>query len=323
MIATAGPDVERYVTILGRPVRIRVRGEGRPLLLINGLGANVSTWGSLLKQLDGFQVISFDAPGVGRSPSPVAPYTIARIANVARQVLDATDLEQADVLGYSLGGSVAQRLAFEDPDRVRRLVLVSSSCGVGGIPGSLSALLAVSTPARHYATLGSRLAVRMIDLAPAEKESRYIQQQTAMWLHDGAPSVLGYALQMTAFTTFHSLPWLHRISQPTLLLSGSADRLIPVANSAILAARLQQARLRVFERWGHYLLHDPASGAGATVADFLGAENHAGSSAWIGAMDVNRKALAEFIGSAPRSAHPASLTSGLWRRLYPLPKDVD
>ena len=68
--------------------------------------------------------------------------------------------------------------------------------------------------------------------------------------------MIGYMLQMTAFSTFNSLPWLHRVSQPTLVLSGEQDRLMPVANSAVLASHLPNARLRVFEHWGHYLLHD-------------------------------------------------------------------
>ena len=88
------------------------------------------------------------------------PYTIDRIAEVARHVLDHTGHERADVLGYSLGGAVAQRLAFKEPERVRRLVLVSSSCGAGGIPGSVRALMAVTTPARHYSKAAYDLTVQ-------------------------------------------------------------------------------------------------------------------------------------------------------------------
>ena len=81
-------DVDRFIEVFGRRLRVRVHGEGRPVLLINGLGANLATWTPLVRQLEGFQVISFDAPGVGRSASPRAPYTVARIADVALHVLD-------------------------------------------------------------------------------------------------------------------------------------------------------------------------------------------------------------------------------------------
>lgn len=314
---------ERSIEVFGRSVRVRVHGKGPPVLLINGLGANVTTWNALLGELEGFEVITFDAPGTGLSQSPLVPYTIDRIAEVARQVLDHTGHQRADVLGYSLGGAVAQRLAFKEPERVRRLVLVSSSCGAGGIPGSVKALMAVTTPARHYSKAAYDLTYKLVDLAPAERESTAVRAQNANWHRDAPPSPLGYLLQMTAFWTFHSLPWLPRLTHPTLVLTGTEDRLMPMANSAVLAAYLPDARLSVYERWGHYLLHDPASGAGATIADFLGTEDHEASTSWKNARTVGPHDLAAFVKAAPRSAHPAHVTGGLVRRRHPLQNGTD
>jgi poly(3-hydroxyoctanoate) depolymerase len=315
--------IERFVDVSGRSIRVRVHGEGPPVLLINGLGANVSMWAPLVSELEGFQVITFDAPGTGLSRTPWIPYTLSRIAEVASGVLDELGHEQADVLGYSLGGAVAQQLTLQDPERVRRLVLVSSSCGAGAIPGSLRALLAVMTPARHYAKSGYRVAMKMVNLAPAERDSRFLREQTGNWHREAAPSVIGYALQMTAMSMFNSLPWLHRVKHPTLVLSGADDRLVPLANSAVLAAYLPNARLSIFDGWGHYLLHDAASGAGATIADFLGAEEPATSSAWENARTVSRQDMADFVRSAPRSAYPYQYTNAFVRRFYPLQKGAD
>jgi len=311
---------DRYTTVAGRRVRFRVQGEGPPVLLINGLGGNVATWSPLLESLNGFEVITFDAPGAGRSQTPLRPYTIAAVADTAAQVVRAAGHEQVDVLGYSLGGAVAQRLALTRPRLVRRLVLASTSCGAGAVPGALRALLAVSTPARHYSRSGYRAAMNMIDLAPAEKKSERVGDQVAAWHREAAPSPVGYALQMSAFSTFHSLSWLHRVAQPTLVLTGTNDNLVPMANSAVLAAYLPDARLRVFEGWGHYLLHDPASGAGDVVADFFGAPDHARTMAWRSARSVNPGEMREYLRSAPRSAHPLSVTSALVRRLHPIRK---
>lgn len=306
---------ERFITVFGLRVRVQVHGEGPPVLLINGLGANVATWTPLIKQLHGFQVIGFDAPGTGLSQAPKVPYKVARMVEVATRVLDAVGVERADVLGYSLGGSVAQRLAYQEPQRVRRLVLVSSSCGIGGVPGSLRALLAVSTPARHYAKTAHRVTMRVVNLAPAEKDSRPIKEEVRDWHHEAAPSLLGYALQMAAFTTFHSLPWLHDVAQPTLVMSGSHDRLMPMANSAVLSAYLGNARLHVVQGWGHYLLHDAASGAAITIADFLAADDLVSSSAWTNASTVTPADMARSLQAAPRSAHPGTLTSKVIRGL--------
>ena len=311
---------EQFILFEGRKVRVRVTGEGPSILLLNGLGANVTTWTSLVEQLRGFEVISFDAPGVGRSQTPRAPYTVAKIADVARHVLDDVGRDQVDVLGYSLGGTVAQQFAAGNPERVRRLVLVSSSCGAGAIPGSLPALLAVSTPARHYGQLGFRLSMRLMDLAPAEKESGFVEAQHGAWHREAPPSPFGYLLQMGAYSAFHSLPWLHRVTSPTLVLSGSHDRLIPLANAAVLAAYIPNARLLVFDRWGHYMLHDPSSGAGGAVADFLGNGRHTNSAAWKSARAVSPEAMELYVQSAPGSAHPARFTNALVRRFSPGPK---
>ncbi|WP_270889620.1 alpha/beta fold hydrolase [Pedococcus sp. 5OH_020] len=312
---------DRFAAVAERRVRFRVQGQGPPVLLINGLGGNVATWSPLLEQLRGFEVITFDAPGAGRSQTPLRPYTMDLLTETAEQVVRAAGHERVDVLGYSLGGAVAQRLALTRPQLVRRLVLACTSCGAGAVPGALRALLAVTTPVRHYSKSGYVAAMSMIDLAPAEKASDRVREQTAAFHREAAPSPLGYALQMGAFSTFHSLPWLHRLSQPTLVMSGTDDHLVPMANSALLAAHLPHARLRVFDGWGHYLLHDPASGAGDIVADFFGSANYGRTMAWRSARAVTRAELGEYLRSAPRSAHPMAVTSALVRRLHRLRTD--
>src|SRR5690348_8420857 len=95
----------------GLRLRVAVRGEGPPLLLITGLGANIEMWAPFERALEGRTTISYDAPGMGRSTSPRVPLRMAGLARVARDLLKALGHENADVLGYSLGGGVAQELA--------------------------------------------------------------------------------------------------------------------------------------------------------------------------------------------------------------------
>jgi len=317
MSVHVGSDSDRFVLISGRRVRIRVRGQGPPVLLLNGLGANVAMWTPLLEQLPGFQLISFDAPGTGLSKAPVLPYRIAHIAAIARRVLDVVGVDRADVLGYSLGGAVAQQLAYSHPERVRRLVLVSTSCGLGQIPGPLRAAFAVMTPARHYAKTANRAFMRLVGLAPAERDSHHITELVSGWRQEATPSVRGYALQMTAFTTFNSLPWLHRVKQPALVVTGTHDNLMPMPNAAVLAAYLNNARLHVVERWGHYFLHDASSGVAASIAEFLAAPDYAASSTWANARPVQPADLPAFIEAAPRTAHWGTVTGGVVRVLFP------
>jgi hypothetical protein len=116
---------------------------------------------------------------------------------------------------------------------------------------------------------------------------------------------------------------LNQVKQPTLVLSGTDDRLIPLANSAILAAHLPNSRLRLFDRWGHYLLHDPTSGAGTTVRDFFSAAEFAASTAWTDARAVTKEDLADFLRAAPKSANPVRFTNAFVRRRYPVRRERD
>ena len=126
----------RLPLVRGLRVAMRVQGEGDPLLLINGMTRPLQSWEPFTRELHGRTVVSFDAPGVGGSPTPVLPLSIPGLAALAVAVLDAAGLDDADVLGFSHGGAVAQQLARDAPDRVRRLILVATSCGVGATPGN-------------------------------------------------------------------------------------------------------------------------------------------------------------------------------------------
>src|SRR5215210_4157428 len=107
--ATAHPDgpTISYPMVSGHRLRIATQGSGPPLLLINGIGANVEMWWPLMRLLADRHIIAFDPPGTGRSPVG-RPRRMRDYANVARDLLDELKIERADVLGYSWGGAVAQ-----------------------------------------------------------------------------------------------------------------------------------------------------------------------------------------------------------------------
>jgi len=117
----------RLPYLSAQKIRVRVRGEGEPLLLINGMTRPLQSWDQLTRLLPGRTVISFDAPGVGGSPTPVVPLSITELATLAAEVLDAAGVPDADILGYSHGGAIAQELAINAPDRVRALILAATS----------------------------------------------------------------------------------------------------------------------------------------------------------------------------------------------------
>ena len=248
-------------------LRVSVRGEGPPLLLISGIGASVEMWRPFESRIESSAVITFDLPGAGRSPRTALPSRMRALASITADLLHSLGHESADVLGYSLGGAVAQQLAHDAPERVRRLILVSTTCGLGGRLPNLGNFLAMLTPARYYSRsyferVGPGLyGGRSRDVAALEAQFRQRSLSPPDWL--------GYAMQMYAIWGWTSRPWLHRLTHRTLVMSGDDDPLVPVQNSYLLASHIPNAQLRVVPGAGHlFLLDDPEEPA-AAVNGFL------------------------------------------------------
>ena len=147
------PERMRILTIGGRAIRVAVRegAPGRPpLLLCNGIGVSLELFQPFVDALDPQRpVIRFDMPGIGGSPAPVVPYHLATLPSLLAGLLDQLGYEQADVLGISWGGGLAQQFALSRRDRVRRLVLVATGTGALMVPGHPRVLLRMLTPRRH------------------------------------------------------------------------------------------------------------------------------------------------------------------------------
>jgi len=234
----ADPVEPQQLHFRGLEIALRVQGEGDPLLLINGMTRPMGSWDRFTRELHGRTVISFDAPGLGGSPTPPLPLSIPGLAALAVAVLDAVGLDDADVLGFSHGGAVAQQLARDAPHRMRRLILVSTSCGLGATPGRRwETLQAVGTPAAGYP-----------------------------W---PLPNPLGLLWQLLAFSSWSSVPFLGAIQAPTLVVCGARDRIVPPINSQVLAGRIPDASLAVLPG-GHDLQRSiPASELARIVEHFL------------------------------------------------------
>src|SRR5882757_4110083 len=161
-------DRVRYTTIHGYRRAYIMAGYGPVLLLLHGIGDNADTWRGLIPALArDYTVIAPDFLGHGRSDRPRADYSIAAYACGMRDLLSVLDVEQATIIGHSLGGGVAMQFAYQFPERCQRLVLVSTG-GVGrktsallrlvAIPGSETVLPLLRMPVvREFATLGLQL----------------------------------------------------------------------------------------------------------------------------------------------------------------------
>jgi poly(3-hydroxyalkanoate) depolymerase len=267
------PERMRLLTIGGRPIRVAVR-EGAPgqppLLLCNGIGVSLELFQPFVDALDPERpVIRFDMPGIGGSPAPVVPYHLATLPSLLAGLLDQLGYEQADVLGISWGGGLAQQFALSRPDRVRRLVLVATAPGALMVPGHPRVLLRMLTPRRHrdpgYA---ARVAGELY--GGSAREDPGVARDLLHATTRLGPA-RGYYYQLISILGWTSLPRLPRLRPPTLILAGDDDPIIPVVNARIMHRLIRRSTLHVY-RGGHLeLAADPERLASAVQA-FLDAD---------------------------------------------------
>ncbi|XBB69979.1 alpha/beta hydrolase [Nocardioides sp. WV_118_6] len=258
-----------FVRISGLKVRIRRRpGTGMPILLINGLGACLEAWEPMTRLLPGRDLIAVDHPGTGLSSPPDRVLTMTEIAHFYTVVLDALDVERADLLGFSFGGTIAQQLAREHPSRVHALILCGTAPGVGGVLPDPLTLLTASNPLRYVVPAIRELAAPIIYKGRSGRDPRLFTTELAGW-EAHRTTLLGVGAQIMAFAGWSSVPWLAALDQPTLILAGEEDPMAPVGNSRLMATLIPGAELHVLDRAGHLFLFDQAADAVPLITAFL------------------------------------------------------
>jgi poly(3-hydroxyalkanoate) depolymerase len=252
----------------GQTLRVAVRpGDTSrpPLLLFNGIGANIELAEPFLDALPGPEAIIFDVPGVGGSPAPALPYRPWMLAQLSARLLDQLGYERVDVLGVSWGGALAQQFAFQHAKRCRRLVLAATSPGHLMIPGKLTVLLKMASPRRYKDSEYMKKVAGEIYGGALRRSPALVREHLR---HVRWSSDYGYYLQLIAGFGWSSLPWLRFIPQPTLVMMGKDDPLVPLANGRILARLIPDARLVTVDD-GHLFLVTSARESAALVSDFL------------------------------------------------------
>jgi pimeloyl-ACP methyl ester carboxylesterase len=250
--------------VAGLRTRVQVSGEGPPLLLVGGLWGQVPMWDPLLPWLAGFRTIAFDPPGIGDTELPRRPYRIPRLAAFAAAVLDTVGVSRAHVLGVSLGGAVAQQLARSYPDRVDRLVLVSTSTGLLSLPGRPSALARLLLPTAYTSSTRLERAAGPMFGGRLRAQPELVHR----WHLRPPAHARAYAYRLAGIAGWTSLPWLRRLTAPTLVVHGDDDPIVPAANARLLAAALPDARLHLVPG-GHLLLLDSATDVLPHITGFL------------------------------------------------------
>ena len=269
---THGPFVIEMM-VLGTvpdPLLVRVgrqpgSGKGTPLLMFNGIGGNIELLASLAERMPEREVVIFDVPGVGKSQLPKGPYRLGGIARIATQILDRFGIGQVDVLGVSWGGAVAQEFAHRFRDRCRRLVLCATAAGAVMIPARPTVLWKMATPRRYTDAKYSRSISG--DIYGGDFRTRP-SLATELLRHVRWQSKLGYYLQLVAVAGWTSIHWLSGLRQPTLLMAGADDPLVPLANAKLMHMLIRHSELKVFD-CGHLFLVTRPDDSAAAIRAFL------------------------------------------------------
>ncbi|OWQ95287.1 alpha/beta fold hydrolase [Sphingopyxis witflariensis] len=197
-----------------RVARWRQGAGGVPLLFLNGIGADIAAAAPLLARIDGREVWTLDMPGVGGSPDTLLPYNAPTMASVVMEIADRLGHVQIDVAGFSWGGALAQQIAVQFPERIRRLILMATTP-------------AVTAPGIGWAAL---LDSDML--------------ASGMKLPTATPLGLAYqGLAMAGWTSAAMLPQLK--TMPVLILMGRNDGIVPASHGQMIANLIDNSVLEV------------------------------------------------------------------------------
>ena len=249
-----------------------VHGKGFPLVLIRGLGSNADHWYAQIPAFSShFSVVTFDNRGIGRSQKTEEPYTISMMAEDTVALMDSIGISRAHVLGISMGGMIAQRVALTYPLKVHGLVLACTHCGGGHAVRTSEEIGKIFV---EYIFTGSQEAAqkaatclfteRTLNERP---EIIHQYQEVSKKFVPESATLISQWKAVQGHDTWAGLP---NIKTPTLVITGSEDILIPPQNSTILAERIPDARLKVIEGGGHQFLVEQAGAFNEAVLDFLG-----------------------------------------------------
>jgi poly(3-hydroxyalkanoate) depolymerase len=266
------PAVE-YVEVEGVNLRVATqrgkKGNGLPLLLFNGIGANLELCFPFMEAMTDKEIVIFDVPGIGRSQMSWRPRRFSGLARLASKLLDRLGYREVDVIGVSWGGALAQQFARQYPDRCRRLVLAATSPGAVMVPGRPSVLSKMVTPRRYLSPTYMQKAAGEIYGGEARRNPKILSAHTARII---PPQFMGYIYQLVAGIGWTSIHWLHRIRQPTLVMAGSEDPLVPPVNSRIISLLIPNNRLHIVPGGGHLFMLYSIEKVVPVVRGFLDSE---------------------------------------------------
>lgn len=248
------------------------QGSGFPLILLSGLGGDHQTvWYPCFNELaKEHRIIATDNRNCGKSQFVEEPFSIEDMANDLKALLDHLNIKKFDLAGYSMGGLIAQQYAMQHPDDVRRLVL---ACTYTRLSNQLFLFMEGVKSAYEQA----RSLQAVFDLVypflyrRAYYEKSHVRRERLILPPEELQEPFyGWLRQYEAIRAFDSRPWLHKIKQPTLVIGGSEDLLVPIEDLKILHENISDSRLIHLDNAGHMVSIEKTEEFTKCIIDFLG-----------------------------------------------------
>lgn len=259
-----------YAFVNGISLYYEIHGGGEPLLLIQGLGYPCEMWFAQVPVFSReFTTVIFDTRGTGRSGKPDEDYSIRQMAEDAIGILDHLAITQAQIVGVSMGGLIAQEMAIEFPERVKKLVLLSTHYGTGYWEATkrLWEELLFPSAVTLEGMVGEKL--RLV-VAPAFYQRRWEILEQVVRIQCAAPQPpYAFLRQLEACKGFTARDRVARITAPTLVLSGTEDRVVPLALTRELARPIPHARFYAIHGAGHLAFIEKADEVNQRILEFL------------------------------------------------------
>lgn len=266
--AVSGEMEIKVFDVDGQLLRTGIRrgtSDRPPLLMFNGIGANLELARPLMENLTDTTGIIFDVPGVGGSPMPSFPYRPSTLARMAKRLGEILGYDEMDVSGVSWGGGMAQQFAFQYPGFCRKLILAATAPGITMFPGTPSVLSKMASP-RRYTDPGYMRSIASEIYGGAFRHDPMLIAHHAAAMKGATQG--GYMLQLVAMLGWTSLPWLWMLRQPTLIMAGADDPLVPLINAKIMHSMIPNSRLEVFDDGHLFMVTQPQESA-RMIEDFL------------------------------------------------------
>ncbi|MTI46471.1 alpha/beta fold hydrolase [Sporosalibacterium faouarense] len=260
-----------HVKANGINIYYEIYGDGIPLVLIGGLGYSSWIWYKQVHELSkDFRVIVYDNRGIGKTDMPDTEYTIEIFADDLAELLIALDIKHSHILGFSMGGYIAQYFAIKYPDMIDKLILCSTSYGGPNcipIPKqSLRTIFAGGEPL--IAQTEARAMIEMSISRSTQNNKNTVEELLEKKTMTSQPKY-AYQRQLMAAAGFNVEDELQKIKSETLILSGREDKIIPSENSQLLSRNIPGSKVYTVEDAGHLFFIEKAVFTNKLIVEFL------------------------------------------------------